>query len=298
MFTLSLTTIPDIELNRDNKNLLMKQYGQNLQEQRVDNDTNLIDLLSRPLIWSPSKFTGTRNSDNVKYDEFNMIVFDSDDGETSQEILRKITINVPRLKNYQIILLASANWKQDHEKYRIIIPVKDNLLFEGKDDYKIFMKYFSDLIGVDLDSAAMEPARAYFSTNPKKVITNQEGLECISGEAIQMYIREARRDNQRKKNQVFLKRQQQYSGIKGVLRQTGQIEPKHLIHNPLFQKYVNAIHMGNCHNGMLALIGYLSKSGCTDTDIQNFISFEGNHFITSSGCDGCGSKFDARFKVL
>lgn len=298
MFTLTLTTIPDIELTRDNKNLFMKQYGQNLQEDKVDDSSQLIDLLSQPLIWSPSKFTGTRKSDNVRYDEFNLIVFDSDDGATSQEILQKITLNVPLLKSCQIILLASANWKSEHEKYRIIIPVKGNLLFEGKEDYKLFMKYFSDLIDIDLDPAAMEPSRAYFSTNPKKIVLNKEGLDSISNEVIQTYIKEARRSELRKKNQAFLKRQQAYAGIKGLLNQSGQIEPKHLIRKPLFQKYVNAIHIGNCHNGMMALIGYLSKSGCTETDIQNFLSTEGNHFITSGGCDGCGSKFYARFKVL
>lgn len=298
MFTLSLTTIPDIELYRDNKNLLMRQHGQNLQEQKVDNDIQLINLLSRPLIWSPSKFTGTRNSNNVKYDEFNMIVFDSDDGATSEEILRKIILNIPLLKNCQIILLASANWKPTHEKYRIIIPVKGNLSFEGKEDYKLFMKYFSDLIGIDLDPAAMEPARAYFSTYPKKIALNKEKLDYISNEAIQIYMKEARRAKLREKNQAFLKRQQAYAGIKGVLNHTGQIEPKHLIRKPRFQEYVNAIYTGNCHNGMMALIGYLSKSGCTGADINNFLSTEGNHFITSGGCDGCGSKFDARFKVL
>ena len=213
----------------------------------------LVGFLEQDQLWSPFIFRNNkRNQANAQL-KTSLIVFDVDNN-TDYEVIKRDFLQLFD----HIILMPSGGLTPDYQKYRIIIPFESNIEFMSNHHYKMVMNNIKNKLTFEVDEKCLEMGRCFFAganshkksfdtggTNPSSTmipyLVNQDESFCMP--------------KRPKKNRY----------------KNSQIEPKHLLKNPIYKKYLNDIQSGNYHNGEIALMGYLRKSECLVHDIEQHI---------------------------
>ena len=117
------------------------------------------DSVYAPIYWKNNK----RCVDNAILNDIDLIIYDSDDGDTEEEISEM-------LKGVEFLLLRTASWSEKLEKYRIFIPLAQPVSFTTANEYTLLYRWLGNLIGLNQDSATNECARGYIGISGKEGI--------------------------------------------------------------------------------------------------------------------------------
>jgi len=229
---------------------------------------SLVSFLQQPMLWSNFQYVNNKRAqENCKLST-ELLVFDIDNN-TSFEVIKKSFHDIFQ----SVIIMPSGGWKKEYEKYRVIIPF-ENVDIMSNHHYKMLMTYIAGLLPFEVDTKPFEIGRLYFSDkHPLKEAYDSGGInksDILTRAVIGSASSIAGVDN----GYYLLKP----SGKR--FKNDSQIMPEFLVKKVKYKAYLDDIHIGNCHNGMIAMIGYLKKCGCLAVDIES-------HLRDLAGCGGC-----------
>lgn len=272
MYNLSAVSIPKspVGLSGSEKGDIVK-YHPNLYDVQVPRDV-LVRYLQQPMMWSNFQYRGSKRSQSTCKLSTELLVFDIDNN-TPFDIIKSAFHDIFE----SVIIMPSGGWTPEYEKYRVIIPF-EKIELMSDNHYKMIMKYIADKLPFEVDTKPFETGRLYFSDkHPLKEAYDSGGINQSNILVRAMIYGSIEED---KPNLSLLKparvRNKKYSD---------QIMPEYLVNNVLYKKYLDDIYSGNCHNGMIAMVGYLKKCGCQPMDIES-------HLREISGFGGCSPSED------
>ena len=242
------------------KNNAMKQCVGAFERHTIDTLEELyVMVASQDSVYAPIYWVNNhRCIKNAILDDIDLIIYDSDDGDTEVEIC-------DMLKGVEFLLLRTAGWSEELEKYRIFIPLAQAISFETDEEYKIFYRWLSDLIGLHQDTSTNECGRGYIGVAGKEgVLQNGEKINPITMWDEHLTLLNKQKNRQKLKNLLNSK----YSKKKNY---NNNITPEHLINKMKFKEYLSNIYDGNYNNGIMAMIGYLKKCKCEKQDVEDWL---------------------------
>ena len=212
-----------------------------------------------PIYWR----TNHRLIENAMLNKVDIIMFDSDDGDSAEQIQEMF-------QGVEFLLLRTAGWSKQLEKYRIIVPLDTPMGFENADEYTHFMRWLGELIGLNFDESTTECGRGYIGLKGAVGVI-QQGIKLDPSaswdiELDNYYKAQELEEKKRQRAQLRYNIKQNNSKFKSQ-----KLEPKHLINKPKYKEYFNNIYQGNYSTGIIAIMGYFKKCGCDKNDVREWL---------------------------
>ena len=220
------------------------------------------DCVYAPIYWRNNQ----RKIENALLRNVDLIIFDSDDGDTEEEIKDKIDV--------EFLLLRTASWSKELEKYRIIIPLEIPISFEEPEDYTYFVRWLGSLYDLTFDKSTTECGRGYIGIAGKEgsLYSNRPRLNIENLWEVELKNLELQREKQEKRNnRESLKRQLKQEQNEKKFGKQGPLKPEHLVNKPKFKEHLSNIVDRNYNNGIISIIGYFAKSGCERNDVRDWL---------------------------
>jgi len=160
------------KLEKKDKGSIMKHSVCDFQRYDVESLEELFYLVSRNVVYAPLHWKRNyRKISNAMLKKIDLIVYDSDDGDTSDELLEM-------LDGMEALILQTSGWTPEKEKHRIFIPLAKPITFESPEEYTFFYRWFGDAIGLNYDKSTTECGRGYIGLSKKKgIILEHERLD-------------------------------------------------------------------------------------------------------------------------
>jgi len=230
------------------------------------------EYMRNNIVWSPFIFEdGIRRSENNK-GITNFWVFDYDEGVLKYDEIFELMIKTEYfnfLRNHKVFFVGSPRNTIDIHKYRIIIPFEEELKLN--ENYSLIYQKMLDAfneVGLKMDTNTKDLARLWYSVDFCEV--HSIGDKILKDFGI-IYRHINRVVEEEKKERALSSVVSGYYGRNRSRKHGGQIEPKHLVNKPLYQRYRSEITATTAHKGVTQLVGYLKKCGCLDSDIKEHI---------------------------
>lgn len=238
------------------KNLAMMKAVRNFKRYDFDNLQDLLKQVKRNCVYSGVYWQNNhRKNINSILKDIDLIIYDSDDGDTDEEIFSMFD-------GVEILLLQTASWKPEFHKYRIFIPLANPISFDSIEQFKHFYVWIGNLAGLNYDNATKDPARGFIGHYNKKGFI-QEGIRL---DVYNQWKKEWDKTEKKHKRQML-----RNTIINSNRKKTQDLHPTHLVNKEKFKKYYANIYDGNYNNGIMAMIGYLKNCGCNDKDIEDWL---------------------------
>lgn len=154
-------TIYKEKLSKEDKHVIMRQCVRFFSRHDVDTLEELYELVSDNVVYAPIHWRRNhRKIANAYLEKIDLIVYDSDDGDTRDEIIEI-------LGTIEVMVMETSGWTEQKEKYRIFIPLEEPITFESPEEYTAFYRWVGDKLGLNYDSSTTECGRGYIGLRDK-----------------------------------------------------------------------------------------------------------------------------------
>ena len=148
-------------LTKEDKPLIMRQCVKHFTRHNVDTLEELYELVADNVVYAPIYWRRNhRKISNAYLEKIDLLVYDSDDGDTKDEIIEM-------LGHQEVMVIETSGWTPEKEKYRIFIPLAKPITFESPEEYTAFYRWVGDNIGLNYDSSTTECGRGYIGLKDK-----------------------------------------------------------------------------------------------------------------------------------
>lgn len=211
------------------------------------------DCIYAPIHWRQNH----RKASNAILQDIDMMVYDSDDGDTVEEI-------TTMLSGVEFLLIETASWSPQKAKYRLFIPLDNPITFTDENEYKACYRWLGDLIGLRYDTSTTECGRGYIGIADKGGYLNT-GIKLNIAIAWSQELKRITKVKNRMNLRNHIRRSKFSSSS------TSQLLPQHLVNKDKFKEYSSKIYEGNYNNGIMGIIGYFKNSGCLKGDVEAWL---------------------------
>ena len=144
------------------KHEAMKACVSNFKREYVDTLDELYSKLYGNVVYSPIHWNNNHRLKANAILTVDLIMFDMDNGTTTDEVLNTLGTK------YEIMVLKTASWSKELEKFRVFIPLKNPITFENSDHYREFYKVLAKEFNLDADENAMEAGRGFIAVKGRE----------------------------------------------------------------------------------------------------------------------------------
>ena len=242
----------------------MFQSVKGFKSKQVYDMQQLYNLVCKDVVYAPIHFKNNyRNKENAILD-IDLMVFDVDSGKTMDEI-----IDSKLGQNYEVLLLKTASWTAQKEKFRVFIPLQTPITFSDIDEYRAFYKFIDAYYDLGADEKAMEAGRGYIGIKGKEVYVS-DGDKWLDLTAVKDKImRKIKRDLLKKKLQQEKKDEaiKRYRIINNIKVPT----PSQIVDSPYFLKVISSMGNGNHYGTVFSLLKHCKEKGMCDYEAAEAI---------------------------
>ena len=264
----------------------MFQCVRDFKRHNVETLDELNGLVNRNVVYSPVHFEGNhRNKDNAVL-TIDMLVFDIDDGQTMDEVLEsKLGLN------WEIMLLKTASWTPQLEKFRVFVPLATPLTFNNTDEYREFYKFIDSYYDLQCDKPVMEAGRGYIGVKNKEAVISSGEKWLDLTKTLEKIMKKIRRELLREKmiqekKDAELKRHRQLHNIKVPTASQIQSENK-------FKELSMKTGEGSNYSAVYRILSYCKFRGQTSSEAADSVLY-----LNLSGEYGDKKDLEKKYKGL
>lgn len=251
------------KITKDQKQTIMMQCVSDFKRHDVDTLDELYPLVCKNVVYAPIHWDNNyRKIANASLDGVDLIVYDSDDGDTEEEILEMFD-------GVEIMLLQTAGWTPELEKYRIFVPLAEPVDFDSPEDYTAFYRWLGDLVGLHYDKSTTECGRGYIGLKGKEGIVNEgERLHVNDAWAAEKKLVDKKRARQQ------LRREMEAEKLKATRERQGYKVPTpwDLYNNDKrFKELSLQCGDGNNFTTVFKILGYCKFRGMTASEAADTV---------------------------
>ena len=234
----------------------MFQAVRNFKRHNVETLEDLYTILDKNCVYSPVYFNNNHRMKENAILTIDLMVFDIDNGTTMNEVL-----NSKLGQKREIMLLKTASWTPQLEKFRVFIPLAKPLTFTNTDEYREYYKYINEIFELGSDKSTMEAGRGYIALKDKEAVISAGTSWLDLTENKKSVVRHIQREllkvkfKQEKKDAILAAHRIKYN-IKVPT-------PSNIVQEEKFKNIVSELGPGKNYKTVYRLLSYCKYRGQT-----------------------------------
>jgi len=251
------------KLSKEDKPLIMRQCVKHFDRHIVDTLEDVFELVSRNVVYAPIHWKRNhRKITNAYLTKIDLIVYDSDDGDTSDELIEM-------LSEVETLIVQTSGWTEAKEKYRIFIPLEKPITFESPEEYTAFYRWLGNIIGLNFDTSTTECGRGYIGLQDKRgFIIQGERLDPKEAWEIEKFNFEKKQKRQQLRNYIKSLTQREMLENSGYSIPT----PYELCYqDKRFKDLSMECSSGNNYKAVFKLLGYCKFRGLNSSEAADTV---------------------------
>ena len=237
----------------DKQDAMFQSVG-DFKPKQVYDIQKLAYLVCKDVVYAPIHFRGNYRKKENAILTIDLMVFDVDSGKTMDEVL-----DSKLGQNYEVLLLKTASWTAQKEKFRVFIPLKTPISFSDVDEYREFYKFIDSYYDLNGDDKAMEAGRGYIGIKGKEAIISAGERWLDLTKMKDKIMKKIRRDLLKKK--LLQEKKDEATKRYRILNNIKVPTPSQIVKSPYFSKVVFSMGDGNHYGTVFSLLKHCREKG-------------------------------------